>query len=138
MSEEYIRPSLRDDTKVNRALGNMPKVHAESFSEPQLLYLKHALSNNRWQKHMLDSRGSFYLPFLGWRFFYVLLLGRNRRAYSRREKQVSLGLFVFCVVGGLVICLALGLLLLYLLKSMLGIDLLEDTSLGIWDWFQAF
>ncbi|ABZ75817.1 conserved hypothetical protein [Shewanella halifaxensis HAW-EB4] len=137
MPEEYIRPSLKDDTRVKRALGNMPKVHADSFSELQLLYLKHALSNNRWQKHMVDSRGSFYLPFVGWRFFYVLLLGRNRRAYSRKEKQVSLALFVLCVVGFIVISLALGLLLLYLLKSMLGIDLFEGTSLGIWDWFQA-
>ncbi|WP_259650719.1 MULTISPECIES: hypothetical protein [unclassified Shewanella] len=86
---------------------------------------------------MIDSRGSFYLPFLGWRFFYVFLLGRNNRAYTRREKQLSLVLFLLCIFAFIVMSIAFGLLLLYLLKSMLGIDLLEGTSLGIWDWFKA-
>ncbi|GIU36400.1 hypothetical protein L2719_14860 [Shewanella schlegeliana] len=137
MPTEYLRPSLKDDIGVNRALGNMPKVHADSFSEPQLLYLRRALINNRWQKHMIDSRGSFYLPFIGWRFFYVFLFGRNKRAYSRKEKQLSLALFLLSIVAFILISIAFGLLLLYLLKSMLGIDLFEGTSLEIWDWFKT-
>ncbi|ABV86541.1 hypothetical protein [Shewanella pealeana] len=137
MPKDYLRPSLKDDSSVNRALSNMPKSHADSFSEPQLLYLRRALTNNRWQKHMIDSRGSFYLPFLGWRFFYVFLLGRNNRAYTRKEKQLSLVLFLLSVLAFILISLAFGLLLLYLLKSMLGIDILEGTSLGIWDWFKS-
>ncbi|GIU18367.1 hypothetical protein [Shewanella sp. MBTL60-007] len=137
MPREYVRPSQKDDIRVNRALGNMPKVHAESYSETQLLYLRRALMNNRWQKHMIDNRGSFYLPFIGWRFFYVFLLGRNKRAYSRKEKQLSLALFLLSIVAFILMSVALGLLLLYLLKSMLGIDLFEGTSLGVGDWFKS-
>ncbi|MGS0682473.1 hypothetical protein ACVBIL_15080 [Shewanella sp. 125m-7] len=137
MPKDYVRPSLKDDLSVSRALGNMPKAHADSFAESQLLYMRRALINNRWQKHMLDNRGSFYLPFIGWRFFYVFLLGRNKRAYNRKEKQLSLALFVLSVLAFILISLAFGLLLLYLLKSMLGIDLFEGSSLGIWDWFKS-
>ncbi|MCL1145429.1 hypothetical protein AB4298_18520 [Shewanella sp. 10N.261.52.F9] len=137
MQTDYPRPSLRDDTRVNNALGNMPKHCANSFSEPQLVYMRLALINNKWQRHFIDNRGSFYIPFIGWRFFYVVLIGRNKRAYSRKEKQLTLALFTLCVVGFVLISLLLGLLLLYLLKSALGIDLFEDSSLGIWDWFKS-
>ena len=84
MSKDYVRPSFRDDPNVIRALGNIPKIHADSFSESQLLYMRRALRNNKRQKQMIDKRGSFYLPFIGWRFFYVFLFGRNKRAYSRK------------------------------------------------------
>ncbi|MCL1140208.1 hypothetical protein [Shewanella pneumatophori] len=137
MSPDYIRPSLKDDPRVCNALNNMPKSCADTFSESQLHYMRLALIDNRWQKHFIDNRGSFYVPFVGWRFFYVLLIGRNRRALSRKEKQLTLALFSLSVLGFILISLLFGLLLLYLLKSALGIDLFEDTSLGIWDWWQS-
>ncbi|ARD22790.1 hypothetical protein [Shewanella japonica] len=61
------------------------------------------------------------------------LLGKNKRAYTRREKNMSM-LMMFATIGGFILMSTLfGLLLLYLLKSWLGIDLFPDTSLGIWD-----
>ena len=33
-------------------------------------------------------------------------------------------------------CTLFGLLVLYLIKSALGINLFEDFSLGIWSWFK--
>ncbi|MCK8043478.1 hypothetical protein MSG37_01140 [Shewanella sp. 1CM18E] len=137
MSPDYMRPSLKDDPRVCNALNNMPKSCADSFSESQLRYMRLALIDNRWQKHFIDNRGSFYVPFVGWRFFYVLLIGRNKRALSRKEKQLTLALFSLSVLGFILMSLLFGLLLLYLLKSALGIDLFEDTSLGLWDWWQS-
>ncbi|GIU47610.1 hypothetical protein TUM4438_27180 [Shewanella sairae] len=137
MSPDYMRPSLKDDPRVCNALNSMPKHFAESFTEPQLHAIRMALIGHQWQKHFIDSRGTFYLPFIGWRFFYVVLIGRNKRAYSRKEKQLTLLVFVLCVSGFILMSLLLGLLLLYLLKSALGIDLFADSSLGIWDWFKS-
>ena len=135
MTAEYQRPSLRDDPQVFKALLQIPSKHADSFSEVQLIYFRLALIGKPWQQHFIDSRGTFYFPFIGWRFFYVFLLGKNRRAFNRKEKQASMAVFIVAVISFMVISLAVGLLLLYLLKSALGIDLLEGSSLGFWDWF---
>ncbi|WOT06161.1 hypothetical protein [Shewanella youngdeokensis] len=137
MSQDYQRPSFRDDTRVNKALQNMPLVHAQSYTETQLRYLRLALIGNQWQQHFIDQRGTFYFPFIGWRFFYVLLLGKNKRALNRKEKHLSLFIFFVLVLLFMVICISMGLLLLYLLKSALGIDLFEESSLGLWDWFNS-
>ena len=137
MTADYIRPSIKDDPKVRNALNSMPTDCANSFTEPQLHAIRVALIQNRWQKHFVDNRGTFFIPFVGWRFYYVLLVGRNRRALSRQEKKLTLTAFILCVLSFLIISLLLGLLLLYLLKSALGIDLFKDTSLGIWDWWQS-
>ncbi|QQX81647.1 hypothetical protein JK628_07355 [Shewanella sp. KX20019] len=137
MISNYKRPSLRDDPRVNKALLNMPGRHADSYSEIQLVYFRHALMDHQWQRHFIDTRGTFYFPFIGWRFFYVFLLGRNKRALNRKEKQLSILIFIVSVVSFIVISIVFGLILLYLLKSALGIDLFENSSLGIWDWFNG-
>ncbi|PKG59100.1 hypothetical protein CXF83_16900 [Shewanella sp. Choline-02u-19] len=137
MVSDYQRPSLRDDPRVNKALLNMPSRYANSYTEAQLVYFRFALVDNQWQKHFIDHRGTFYFPFIGWRFFYVFLLGRNKRALNRKEKQLSVLIFALSVVSFIVISMVFGLLLLYLLKSALGIDLFENSSLGIWDWFKS-
>ena len=65
-----------------------------------------------------------------------MLAGRERPHLSRLEHELSrwaaapaLGIFLF-------LCILTGLLTLYLIKTALGIDLLPDTSLGIWGWFK--
>lgn len=135
MTSEYLRPSLRDDPRLHKALLDMPSKYADSYSESQLIYFRLALIGKPWQQHFIDNRGTFYFPFIGWRFFYVFLLGRNKRALNRKEKQASMAVFLLSLVGFIVLSMVIGLLLLYLLKSALGIDLFEGTSLGIWDWF---
>ena len=54
----------------------------------------------------------------------------------RREQLIhaaKTALFYLCITFA---CL-FGLLLLYLIKSALGIDLIPGFSLGIWGWFKA-
>lgn len=114
----------------------MPKDVAASFSEEQLTHLLTAVGSRSWGKHKIDFRGTFKLPFYRWRFYYVFLAGKNYRELSRKEKNLSI--FITTVISTLFLIFSatLGLLVLYLIKSALGIDLFPNFSLGIWDWFK--
>ena len=66
----------------------------------------------------------------------MFLAGRNRRTLSQREQQIeqmstSVALFVFLLFSTL-----LGILVLYLVKSALGIDVIPGFSFGVWGWFK--
>ena len=81
-----------------------------------------------------DLRGSFTPEQL--LALKVALGGRNRRTLSDRERKVQrLGVAVF-LTAFLLVSTAVGLVVLYLVKSALGIDLLPGFSLGVWGWFQ--
>lgn len=127
---------IRQDPLIKKLLKNLPKSLAESYTDEQLQGMRIAVGDGTWGKHFIDNRGTFAFPFVPWRFYYVFLLGKNRRAYTRREKHASLLMFVGLIFGFIIISILFGLLTLYILKSALGIDLLEGTSLGIWDWFK--
>ena len=134
------RPSklrgIRQDPDMRRLLNRLPESMQQTLTDQQLSYLKVALGSGNWRKHPVDIRGTLPLPFLPSSIYFVVLLGRNRRALSRQERDIGLLsllllLLVFCLIS-----LSLGLLALYLLKSALGIDLFADFSTGIWHWFQ--
>jgi len=126
---------LKKDGVILRLLSSMPSHVKESFTEEQLAHLKLALGSRHWEAHSIDLRGTFK----PWRtrYYYVLLLGQNHRDASRWQKQWSgffttLLFFLFIVFSILI-----GLLILYLIKSALGINLFKGFSLGIWDWFEG-
>ncbi|WP_304641938.1 3-phosphoshikimate 1-carboxyvinyltransferase [Pseudomonas sp.] len=121
------------DAFVKGLKERLPAELRESFTNQQLDALRIAFGARRWGKHPVDLRGT--LDLLGWRYYYVLLIGRNRRNLTRRERAMSrlataLVIFAFLLFSGMV-----GLLMLYLAKSAMGIDLLPNFSLGVWDWF---
>ncbi|TXH98501.1 MAG: 3-phosphoshikimate 1-carboxyvinyltransferase [Rheinheimera sp.] len=124
---------IRQDPAIQKLLERMPDEMQQSFSEAQLSYLRVALGARQWGKHKVDLRGTLGLG--SWRYYYVLVAGRNKRSEHRSHKA---GLLVKAVLISilLIISTLLGLLLLYLLKSALGIDLFADFSLGIWGWFK--
>ncbi|WP_031564262.1 hypothetical protein [Rheinheimera texasensis] len=128
---------IRKDPAIQKLLERMPSEVQQSFTEAQLSYLRVALGARQWGKHKLDLRGTLGLG--SWRYYYVLVAGRNIRG-SQRSEHLShkTGLLVKAVLVSvlLIISIVLGLLLLYLLKSALGIDLFADFSLGIWGWFK--
>ncbi|WP_299791847.1 hypothetical protein [uncultured Shewanella sp.] len=128
---------IRQDPVIRKLLNKLPDDLADSYSERQLQGLRVALGDRTWGKHFIDYRGTFAITFVRWRFYYVFLLGKNRRAYTRREKHASLLMFMGLIIMFLIISLSLGLLSLYILKSALGIDLMEESSLGLWDWFKG-
>jgi hypothetical protein len=115
-----------------------PEVRA-TLSPPQLDAIRDAVSAHRPLKgHPVDVRG--IIPLFFARYYFVFLMGRDRRAPTRaieadRRRKTALlggGLFFVCAISPLIL---FTLLFLYLLKSSLGIDLLPDTH--IWDLLRA-
>ncbi|MGH1485347.1 MAG: hypothetical protein ACRBCI_03950 [Cellvibrionaceae bacterium] len=125
---------IRNDPDIKNLLSRMPVKVAESFSETQLLHLKTAVSSRKWGNHGVDFRGTLTFPFARWRYYYVILCGRNRRQLSDREHKISALMTALFVLLFLCISMVIGLLLLYLVKSFAGIDLFPGVSLGIWDY----
>ena len=66
-----------------------------------------------------------------------MLAGKNRRELSRLEQQVGRATMALMFALFITFSVLSGLLILYLIKSALGINLFENFSLGIWSWFKA-
>ena len=115
-------------------LAKLPSESRDSFSDDQLLALKVALGGRAWGVHALDLRWT--LKFWHWQYYFVLLAGRNRRELSRREKAIERLAMALSLAGFLIFSIVFGVLVLYLLKSALGIDLIPGFSFGVWGWFQ--
>ena len=125
-------PQIKNEPAVRKLLSRMPNNVAESFSDEQLLHLKVALGSRKWGRHNIDLRGTFALPFLPSKVYYVFLLGKNHRDLSRSEKAISaftLSLFVSLFI---IFYMLFGVLVLYWIKSAWGIDLVEGLSFGVW------
>ncbi|WP_037434075.1 hypothetical protein [Simiduia agarivorans] len=112
-----------------------PKVFA-SLNLVQLEALRVAISASApGKQHPVDIRLTPSLYFA--RFYVVLLMGRDRRSSTRNREDarlrhmsgMSLAVMLYLL---LVIAIPLALVLLYLLKSFAGIDLLPDQH--AWEW----
>lgn len=126
---------IRKDPGLQKLLSRMPAEVGDSFTEQQLSHLRIALGARQWGKHQLDLRGTLRL--FRWRYYYVIVAGRNMRDGARSQQQLSRLTLAVIISLLLVVCGLFGLLVLYLVKSALGIDLFGDFSLGIWSWFKA-
>lgn len=125
---------LREEPFVQNLLAKLPADARASFTDAQLVALKVALGGRQWGVHPVDVR--FTLQFWRWHYYCVLVAGRNRRDLTRREKQLARWALAAATAAVLTVSTLLGLLVLYLVKSALGIDLFPGFSLGIWSWFQ--
>lgn len=126
---------LLRDPAIRSLLNRMPNNVQNTFTDEQLTHLKVAIGARQWGDHAVDFRG--VAKVLKYRYYFVVLMGRNRRELSSNEKKISaiiqtclISLFTFFIVMFL-------LLTIYLVKSALGIDLFEDYSLGVWSWFKG-
>lgn len=128
------RSLLREDPAIRSLLERMPDSVQHSFTEEQLANLRVALGARSWGKHKIDFRST--ISFFSYRYYYVFVAGRNRRELSRSEKRRNLLIQSLLMSGFLTFCSLMGLLLLYLIKSAMGIDLFPNFSLGIWSWFK--
>lgn len=125
---------IREDNFVVNLMRKVPAEQRESFSDAQLQALKVALGARSWGAHTVDIRGT--LKVWRWRYYYVFLAGRNLRSLSRREATVYRAAEITFLIGFLMFSAMLGVIALYLLKSFLGIDLIQGHSFGVWDWFK--
>ncbi len=132
-----IKKSNKTST-VNQLLSGMEKSVADSFTEEQRKALQKSITNQDWHQHNIDFRPTLALPFLPWSFYLVFLVGINRRGLLPAERFIAFTmlLFIIFIIGLLIIGCAL--VLIYLLKSWLGIDLFPNESLGIWDQFKSY
>lgn len=126
---------ITTDPVISRLLERMPGEVADSFTEEQLSYLRNAIGAREWGKHKIDLRGT--IKFFKWRYYYVVLAGRNRRTLSHKELRVAVFLNATLLTGFVIFSILMGLIALYLLKSALGINLIEGWSLGLWSWFKS-
>ncbi|GGK77219.1 3-phosphoshikimate 1-carboxyvinyltransferase [Amphritea balenae] len=113
----------------------VPEEIKDSFSQAQIDALKVAFGARKWGKHPVDIRGT--LKLWTWRYYFVVLIGRNRRELSRAEQKTAALVQAFFLILFLSFSTLLGLLVLYLIKSAAGIDLFPGFSLGIWGWFKT-
>ncbi len=131
------RQNIKQEPAIEKILSRMPEEIADSFSDEQLVQLKSAIGSREWGKHRIDFRGTFPVPFFKSRIYYVFLMGRNYRNLSRQEKVISAFTIAAFTMLFIVFSVLLGLLVLYLIKSALGIDIFKNFSFGIWTWFKA-
>lgn len=116
-------------------LSKMPPDVAASYTQEQLLHLDEALRKNK-AKLPVNVKGRVSVSFTTTRFFWVFLAGRDKRELSRGEINVKKTTLIALIAGAILVSTLMGLLILYLIKSALGINLFEHFSLGIWGWFK--
>ncbi|PKI18158.1 hypothetical protein [Colwellia sp. 12G3] len=132
-----IKPADKN-LKVNQLLNGMEKSVADSFTAKQRKALQKSISTQDWRQHDVDFRPTLAVPFLPWSFYLVFLVGVNRRGLLPAERFIAFTMFLLAIfIFGLTI-IGCALLLLYLLKSWLGIDLFPNESLGIWDNIKSY
>lgn len=126
--------NIKNDPAVNSFLQRMPEKIQKTFTDEQLMHLKVAIGARQWGRHKVDLR--FVLSFYRYRYYIVLLSGRNRRDLSASEQRIST-YFQALFVALVALCFgSVFLLVIYMFKSALGIDILDDYSLGVWSWFK--
>lgn len=127
--------NLQNDPAIRSLLERMPKNIQTTFTDEQLAHLKIAIGARQWGNHAVDCRGVVKL--FKYRYYYVFLAGRNRRELSLKEQKIAR--FTQAIILSLVatFTILLILLVLYLIKSALGIDIFEGYSFGVWSWFKG-
>ena len=127
--------NLKKDPAIRSLLNRMPKNLQNSFTDDQLAHLKIAIGARQWGDHAIDHRG--VIKFFKYRYYFVILAGRNKRNLNAKERRFAL-LAQTIIVAVLSFCTLLMLLLVvYLIKSALGINIFENFSFGIWGWFKG-
>lgn len=119
----------REDPFTKAVLRQLGPELLASFTDDQRCRLERALFACRpLQRHPVDIRGIISLFF--WLFYYVLLRGRDRRRRTQQQelerwKQAGLVADLIFALSVILQVLAVVVVVLYLIKSALGIDLLK-------------
>lgn len=125
---------IRKDPNIISLLARMPADEIkDSFTDEQLETLKIAVGAKDWKTHPIDLR--FTLPFWGKRFYIVFIAGKSLRS-SRLQKAILRKAEILFISLFILGAFLLSALILYLIKSALGINLISGYSFGVWGWFQ--
>ena len=123
--------------KFNQLINGMDKSVADSFTHKQRKAIQKSINSQGWRKHNVDVRPTLALPFLPWSFYIVFLVGINKRGLLPVERLMAGLMFLLIIFMTGLVVISCALVLIYLLKSWLGIDLFPNESLGIWDEFKS-
>ena len=122
------------DPVIKGLLERIPDKEQDLFSEEQLVILKSALGARKWGVHKIDLRWT--VKFWRWRYYFVFVSGVNRREPSRVVRELELWAKTVLLFSFTLFSVLFGILVIYLIKSALGIDLIPGFSFGVWGWFQ--
>ncbi|MEQ9844843.1 hypothetical protein [Pectobacterium brasiliense] len=109
------------------------KTDTELTSEQRLAVEQAVMSITASSMHWVDVRKSF--PFLNRRYYFVFLFGLDHRKRPRKESTLFRILLTALILFTGLFCMLAALLMLYMIKSALGIDIFPHFHLGIWDWW---
>ncbi|EWH09407.1 hypothetical protein DS2_12764 [Catenovulum agarivorans DS-2] len=126
--------SVEQSPEIKRLFQRIPANVAKSFTPEQITHLRSAI-NNRGGEHSVDVRGT--VSIFKWRYYYVVLIGKNKRTLSSAELRMAKLINTIFLTGFVTFVLLISLLTLYIIKSALGINVFEHFSFGIWDWFKS-
>ncbi len=123
-----------DEAFIERLNAKLPRDVAESFNDAQYEAIECAFGARRWRNHAIDLR--WLLPLFGRSYYFVLLAGAERRTRKRRLRDRLLHPLISIGNGIVAVVFFTGILFstlvsLYVLKSVLGINLFPDFSLGV-------
>ncbi len=135
MSADWvINENIRDNSIIKGLLERIPKDERDLFSDEQLIILKSAIGARQWGVHPIDLRWT--IKFWRWRYYFVVLSGVSRRSPGRRVQELELMGKTILLFSILFFSVSLGILVLYLIKSAMGIDIIPGFSFGVWGWFK--
>lgn len=132
---EVFLSNLQQDPAIRSLLERMPKNIQSTFTDEQLAHLKIAIGARQWGNHTVDCRG--VVKFFKYRYYYVFLAGRNRRELSAKEQKIARFTQALILSIAATFIILFTLLVLYLVKSALGIDIFDGYSFGVWSWFKG-
>ena len=122
------------DAYTKHVMTNIDPATFSSLNLLQIRAIETAISSNApFHRHSIDLRGSIRLFFA--RFYFVILCGRdNRSAVRNREdnRRRQVGVVSFLMLFYTFVCMLVPvlLLILYVLKSLAGIDIFPDQHLS--------
>jgi len=134
MLTQLNREALLNNKALKKVLDKMPEAVQDSFTNEQLEGIKSTLEATTWKKYSLDVRSS--ISFFSYHYYYVLIAGRDQRGMSHEEIRFKRLMYLTCFSLFIAFSALLGLLVIYLIKSAVGIDLFPNFSLGIWSGFK--
>lgn len=127
--------SIRQDPYIKGLLERLPENIRKTFTDEQLFGLKTAMGANRGRRHPVDLRGN--LGFWRWSYYYIFLAGRERREMTRREIRMAITAKIIFWLTFLCLSTVLGWLVLYIIKTVSGVDLISIQGPGIWAWLKT-
>lgn len=133
--DKVAAEQLVNERRFKHLLSIMPESVRNSFNEEQLEAIKQSMTETTWKKHSVDFRST--IPFFSYQYYLVFIAGRDQRQMTREEIRFKRLALLSLFVAFITFSTLLGLLVIYLIKSALGIDIFPNFSFGIWTWFQA-